>query len=397
MKLSSEKIKAFKLVRVTTVPISLEKLISGQMKFMGEKGLDVYMISSPFDGAAELEKKEKSSFIPVSMTRTISPIKDMLSLINLIFIFFKLKPAIVHTHTPKAGLLGMVACWIAGVPIRLHTVAGLPLMETSGLKRKILEAVERITYFCAVKVYPNSNNLKTFIVDSKFAKASKLKVIGNGSSNGIDTSFFKLTSDLMTLAKKLRNEYHSAENDFVYVFVGRLVRDKGVEELVNAFQRVNKAQPDTWLLLVGPPEPELDPLSADCIDQIEKNQRIIALGYQAEVKPWLAMSDALVFPSYREGFPNVPMQAGCFNLPAIVTNINGCNEIIENNKNGLIIPVKDTEALTEAMLSLLDKERYAGLKKNARQMINERYEQQVIWNLIYEEYQNHLKLKNLVS
>jgi len=386
------------LVRVTTVPISLEKLISGQMRFMNEQGFEVYMISSEYSNSASLEKKEKSKYIVVNMYRTISPVKDFFSLVKMVLALKKIKPAIVHTHTPKAGLVGMLSAWLSGVPIRLHTVAGLPLMESKGAKRWLLEKVEKITYACATKVYPNSNNLKEFILNSKFCKAAKLKVIGNGSSNGIDTDFFRLTPQLVDDAKELRHKYNIPQNDFIYIFVGRLVKDKGIEELINAFSDISGNYKNVWLLLVGPTEPDLDPLSDNCIQQIEKNVKIIHTGYQNDVRQYLSMSNALVFPSYREGFPNVPMQAGCFELPVIVTNINGCNEIIVNYENGLIVPVKDTKALIKSMEQMLnDTQLYQVMKHNARKMIVERYEQKKIWELILLEYQSHLKLFNLVS
>src|SRR6476660_6310426 len=172
-----------KLVRITTVPMSLELLIAGQMKYMQEHGFDVYMISSPQENIELLEKKEKSKFIAVNMTRTISPVKDLVSLVRLVSTLKKIKPQIVHTHTPKAGFLGMMAAWICRVPVRLHTVAGLPLMEEHGLQHKILERIEKITYAFATKVYPNSKNLAEFIIAKGFCSIEKIKVLGNGSSN----------------------------------------------------------------------------------------------------------------------------------------------------------------------------------------------------------------------
>lgn len=386
------------LVRITTVPISLKKLIAGQMRFMSEQGFKVYMISSPYENIDELQARELSEFLAVSMSREISPFEDVIALFKLVRILKKIKPKIVHTHTPKAGFLGMVAARFAGVPIRLHTVAGLPLMETNGVKRKILEWVEKFTYSCAVMVYPNSKNLEQFIVESKFCKSSKLKVIGNGSSNGIDTAFFTATTELRNVAAQLRKQYDISENDFVYIFVGRLVRDKGIEELVAAFSEISSKHNGVWLLLVGPFEHELDPLSEACGNEIKKNPHILAVGYKDDVRPYLMMANTLVFPSYREGFPNVPLQAGCFDLPSIVTNINGCDEIIEDHKNGLIVPVKDSAALRAAMtLILTDNSLYRILRSNARKMVVDRYEQKVMWHLILLEYQNHLKSNGVVS
>ncbi|MGN6639096.1 MAG: glycosyltransferase family 4 protein [Mucilaginibacter sp.] len=386
------------LVRITTVPLSLEKLLTGQMRFMSEHGFNVYMISSPSENAEQLEKKELSSYLVVQMSRQITPFKDLVALVKLISLLIRIKPDIVHTHTPKAGFLGMLASRLAGVPVRLHTIAGLPLLEARGIKRKVLEAVEKLTYHCASKVYPNSRNLEQIILDAKFCKRSKLKVIGNGSSNGIDTAFFKCTPQLINEADGLRKRHSIPDGAYIYIFIGRLVRDKGIEELVEAFSFINRDYKNTWLFLVGPVEHDLDPLSDRCYNLIEHNSQIISAGYQNDVRPYLALSDVLVFPSYREGFPNVPMQAGCFELPSIVTNINGCNEIIEDQKNGLIVPVKNIDALKRAMEQILtNKDLYARLKSNARKMILERYEQKVVWNLILNEYQDQLKSKRVIS
>ncbi len=367
------------------------------MRYMSSQGFNVTMISSDFQGKSKLAELEQSVFIPVNMTRAITPIADMKSLFKLIKTFRIIKPQIVHTHTPKAGLIGMLASWITGVPVRLHTVAGLPLMETNGIKRKILEFVEQLTYGCATKVYPNSRNLNAFIIQSKFTKPNKLKVIGNGSSNGIDTKAFSNTPELECLGQQLLVQHGLAADDFTFIFIGRLVKDKGIEELVQAFAVLSSIYPNLKLLLIGPEEPELDPLSVTCREEIESNPSIIAVGYQNDVRPYLTISKALVFPSYREGFPNVPMQAGCFDLPAIVTNINGCNEIIVEKENGLIIPVKDAEALRSAMECLyLNQQLYQDMSKKARQMIVDRYDQQKVWELILEEYELQLKEKGIV-
>lgn len=387
-----------KLVRITTVPISLDKLLTNQLKYMVDNEFEVYMVSSFGDNISYLEKRESSKFMVVNMQRTIAPLKDFISLVKLVYLLNKLKPLIVHTHTPKAGLLGMIASWITRVPVRLHTVAGLPLMEATGAKRKILDWAEWLTYCCAVKVYPNSKSLKEFIIQNDFCKPGKLKVIGNGSSNGIDTNYFSLNSSISDQANQLKKDFLITDINFVFIIIGRLVKDKGIEELVEAFLSLNNSYPDTKLLLVGPFEHERDPLSNNCLQAISNNKAILTAGYQKDVRPYLAISQALVFPSYREGFPNVPMQAGCFDLPCIVTNINGCNEIIENEKNGLIIPVKDAAALRNSMERMLtDKSLYSQLKANSRKMIVDRYEQSHFWSLLLNEYQLHLKEHGIVS
>ncbi|WP_432712764.1 glycosyltransferase family 4 protein [Pedobacter sp.] len=381
-----------KLIRITTVPLSLQTLIAGQMQYMSQNGFEVSMISSDFDDKKQLAEKENAVFIPVDMTRTISPWADLKALFRLIKVFKKLKPIIVHSHTPKAGLLSMLAGKITGVPIRLHTVAGLPLMESRGSKRRLLEFVEKVAYRCATKVYPNSMKLQDFILQSKFCGAEKLKVIGSGSSNGIDSSYFQRTAAIAEKARAIKKNLKLSSKEFVFIYVGRLVRAKGVEELVKAFKNLQQKHPQAILILLGPEEGALDPLSPQTLQEIQNNRAIVRKEFEADIRPYLSLSHVLVLASYREGFPNVPMQAGCFNLPCIVTDINGSNEIIKAGENGLIIPVKDSKSLEFAMERLLqDKLLYQKLAGNARRLIVERFEQQQIWELLLAEYQEHLK------
>jgi glycosyltransferase involved in cell wall biosynthesis len=282
----------------------------------------------------------------------------------------------------------MIASFLACVPCKLHTVAGLPLMESYGIKRKILEIVEKLTYMLADKVYPNSFGLKEFIIKNKFCKKNKLTVIGYGSSNGIDTNYFSMNDDIVKRAEKLKIELGIKDHDFVFCFIGRVVKDKGINELLYSFNEINRNNKNTKLLLIGPFEEDLDPISNTSIEILNSNKNIIHCGWQDDIRQYLAASNALVFPSYREGFPNVPMQAGAMGLPCIVSNINGCNEIIENGKNGLIVEPKNQNELIIAMLKLMnDNDLRLYLASNARDLIRSRYEQTYVWDEILKEYQ----------
>lgn len=383
-----------KIFRTTTVPLSLRILLKGQHRFMGRAGFEVVGISSAGPDLQEVENDEGIRVVELEMSRSISPLKDIKS----VWSFYKLckreQPTIVHSHTPKAGLVGMLGAKLAGVPIRLHTVAGMPLMEARGLKRRVLDLVEKIIYAAATRVYPNSKILYDFILEGGYTGENKLKVIANGSSNGIDTSFFDKEQIVIGVRDSLRAELKIFTDSFVFIFVGRLVGDKGINELVTAFKRTREAakQRNIKLLLVGPLESELDPLKPQTLKEIEGNSDIISVGFQQDVRPYFAISDALVFPSYREGFPNVVMQAGAMGLPSIVSDINGCNEIIIEGENGTIISVKDSDAVYKAMLRFVeDGPYYDKMKANARKMIQDRYEQQVVWDALLEEYNTLLK------
>ena len=374
-----------KILRITTVPISLKILLKGQHRYMTQNGLEVIGVASTGKELFDVQETEGIRVVTLNMTRTIAPFKDFVSLWHMYQLCKKEKPIIVHSHTPKAGIIAMLGAKLAGVPIRLHTVAGLPLMETTGLKRKLLNGVEKFTYLFATKVYPNSKGLYDFILANQFTTENKLKIIANGSSNGIDTSHFSpeiITQDECT---NLKVKLGILPEDFVFIFVGRLVGDKGINELVVAYSQLKA--PNSKLLLVGPLETELDPLQPEILKEIESNPNIINVGFQSDVRPYFAISDCLVFPSYREGFPNVVMQAGAMGLPCIVSDINGCNEIIIEGENGVIIPVKNAEAIKVAMFKMRnDVQSCQKLKKNSRTFIQQRYEQQVVWKELLEEY-----------
>lgn len=383
-----------KLVRITTVPLSLDKILDGQLSFMNNH-YEVIAVSSEKEYLIRCAKNEGVRFKHIEMTRKITPIKDFISLIKLISFLKKERPLIIHSHTPKAGILAMLASKITNIPIRLHTVAGLPLMEEKGSKKKLLELIEKLTYSFSTFVFTNSNGLYKYIIDNNYVSKSKLKVIGNGSSNGVDINYFSPTSVSVKEKEKLKLSLGILENDFTFVFVGRIVADKGINELINAFDTISFQNNAIKLLLVGEQESHLDPLNENTLKLISSNKNIIKTGFQKDIRPFLAVSDALVFPSYREGFPNVIMQAGAMELPVIATNINGCNEIIINEKNGVLIELKNNGAIVKAMVRLIEDEAfYKNLKSNARSMIVSRFERKVICEKILYEYKEMEKVLN---
>lgn len=383
-----------KLVRITTVPLSLDKILDGQLAFMNNH-YEVIAVSSEKEYLTRCAKNEGVRFKHIEMTRKITPIKDFISLIKLISFLKKERPLIIHSHTPKAGILAMLASKITNIPIRLHTVAGLPLMEEKGNKKKMLELIEKLTYSFSTFVFTNSNGLYKYIIDNNYVSKSKLKVIGNGSSNGVDVNYFSPTSVSEKEKEKLKSSLGILENDFTFVFVGRIVADKGINELIKAFDTITFQNDAVKLLLVGEQESELDPLNERTLNLIRNNNKIIETGFQKDIRPFLAISNALVFPSYREGFPNVVMQAGAMELPVIATNINGCNEIIVNEKNGVLIELKNNGAIEKAMVRLIEDEAfYKNLKSNARSMIVSRFERKVICEKILYEYKEMEKVLN---
>jgi len=305
--------------------------------------------------------------------------------------FKKEKPDIVHTHTPKAGIIGMLAAFLARVPIKMHTIAGLPLMETKGLKRFVLMMVEKVTYRCADWVYPNAKGLKTFVEEHRLCPSDKIKILGNGSSNGIDTQYFDPEKVSKSSIHSIKSNLKIGTKDFVFCFIGRLVGDKGINELVHAFISLSQKYPQIKLVLVGEEEKSLDPLHPETSIQIKNHPHIYPVGYQNDIRPYLALSDIFVFPSYREGFPNVVLQASAMKVPSIVSNINGCNEIIRDQENGWWVPAKSIAVLIQKMEeACTDTAKRIKFKQQLRLEIIANYEREHFLGLLKQQYQSHL-------
>lgn len=382
-----------RLLRITTVPISLKLLLRGQPQFFASQGFIVLTVSADGKEVAEL-KSENISHEIVPMTRQITPWQDLKCVWRLVQIMRDFKPDIVHTHTPKAGLLGMLAAWLCRIPVRMHTVAGLPVMESRGAKKLLLQATERLTYTWANQVYPNSLGLLTYMQQVLGANDErKFRIIGRGSTNGIDTESFKQTPALQAAAQEIRIRYNIRPDELVFSFVGRIVRDKGIQEFVEAFKHLEQqfAGKQFRMLLVGPFEQELDPLDQEIYHFLQTNSKVILAGFQNDVRPWLLASDVFVFPSYREGFPNVVMQAACLEVCCIVSDINGCNEIIKHESSGLIVPAKSVAALQAALTTLvIQPELRRQWAREARAYVSRYYDQYYIWQCLLHEYQTQL-------
>lgn len=388
-----------KLIRVTTSDISLDSLIKGQLKFLSSE-FEVIGVSNNTGVLAMVGEREGIRTIEVPMHREISLFSDIKCLWLLYRLFRKEKPDIVHANTPKGSMLSMIASKLASVPHRLYTVTGLRYQGASGLFRILLMVMERISCYCATKVIPEGEGVKkTLLKDNITSK--EMHIILNGNINGIDTEYFnpdlfnrdRTDNKLYTGNKKdIRRDLNLKEDDFVFIFIGRIVRDKGMNELAVCMKRFKAEKKNVKLLLIGRFESKLDPLDADNEKFLRSDLNIHFLGYQNDVRPFFVAADVLVFPSYREGFPNVVLQAGAMGIPAIVTNINGCNEIIKEDFNGKIFSSKDVNALYEKMnWCLNNKNRVKDMASQSRKMIVDRYRQEEVWKATLQEYKKLLK------
>lgn len=373
-----------KIIRAVTVPQSLGFCREVMIK-MRAMGYDMVAVTSPGPELDELRDKDGFHCVEVPMQRHISVVNDLKSLIRMIRVFRKEKPQVVHSMTPKAGMICMVAAWLTRVPVRIHTFTGLVWPTATGLKRKILMITDRLTCACATYVIPEGqgvlNDLKNGGITMK-----PMKVLGYGNVRGVDMERFS----------PARFKATKNPDVFTFVFVGRIVGDKGINELVEAFVKLHDKHENTRLVLVGKYEHELDPVSDKTRKLIDTNDGIDACGpkYGDDLLQMYVNADCFVMPSYREGFPNTVLEAGAMGLPSIVTDINGSREIIENEKNGLIVPSKNANALYDAMERMLtdDKARVI-MKSNARQIIESRFEKNFVQKCQIEFYERVLNVE----
>lgn len=350
-----------KIIRACTVSMSVDFVKGMLPEFI--KRYEVILLSSPGPEMDAVTEEYGIRGIRVPMQRHISLQADVISLWRLIKIFRSEKPMMVHSMTPKAGLLCMMAAWLTRVPVRVHTFTGLVFPTATGVKRRVLMLTDRLTCACATHVIPEGEGVKNDLLNNGITK-KPIRVLGYGNVKGVDLKRFSPKA--------------KTTSGFVFLFIGRIVKDKGINELVMAFCRLNKKYSDSRLILIGPFEDNIDPISAKTRQAMENSSAINVVGEKSgdELVAYYASADCYVHPSYREGFPNTVLEAGAMELPSIVTDINGSREIIEDGKNGLIIPPKDEKALYEAMECMIsDNEARQQMGKQARKVVENRFDQ----------------------
>lgn len=354
-----------KILRAVTSSQSLTFCRDVMVK-MRAMGYDMVAVTSPGPELDSLRNDDGFHCVAVPMKRHISPISDLVSLVRLIGVFRRERPWVVHSMTPKAGLLCMMAAWLTRVPVRVHTFTGLIWPTAHGLKRRLLMMTDWITCACATHVIPEGKGVMHDLQRGGITR-KPMRVLGHGNVKGVDIERFD----------PARLGALKGSGLFTFLFVGRIVGNKGINELVEAFARLNKEVPCTRLVLVGNYERILDPVSDETQRLIDTSDAIEAVGPRRgdDLVRAYAEADCFVMPSYREGFPNVVLEAGAMGLPSIVTDINGSREIVENNKNGLVVPPKDVSALYEAMRRMAtDDEARQSMAHEARPMIVSRFE-----------------------
>lgn len=389
-----------KIMRACTVPQSFS-FVKGMLPDLCKK-YEVVLLSSPGEQLCEVTKEYGVRGIGVPMERHISLLKDFIALFKLVRILRREKPVMIHSMTPKAGMLCMLAGWITRVPVRVHTFTGLVFPTSTGVKRRILMFTDWLTCACATYVIPEGEGVKNDLQNNGITK-KPLRVLGYGNVKGVDMDYYSCRPEVMEKVTQIKNS-HTDNRDktvpFTFLFVGRIVGDKGINELCHAFVQIHQEHPQTRLWLVGAYEENLDPISSETKSLIESTESgIEAVGAKRgdELLAYYAAADCFVMPSYREGFPNTVLEAGAMGLPSIVTDINGSREIIKEGKNGMIVPPKNEEQLYGAMMvmfqSNIDR---CMMASNARRMIATRFEQGYVRQCLYDFYDEILQGKDNV-
>lgn len=377
-----------KIIRATAASGTLYGFCRDILKELSNK-YEVIGLSSPGNELRIIENEDNIRTIPVPIDRHISVLKDFVSLIRLVKVFIKEKPTMVHSMTPKAGLLCMMAARLTRVPVRVHTFTGLVFPTAVGFKRKLLMMTDKITCKCATHIIPEGEGVKKDLLNNGITN-KPIRVLGYGNIKGVDMVRFSHRDEVMKLSEQIR------DNDFfTFIFVGRIVGDKGIMELCDAFSKLSTIC-KTRLFVVG--GYDIDPVPERAKEIMNENPNVICVGRKIgdELLSYYAASDCFISPSYREGFPNTVLEAGAMGLPSIVTNINGSNEIIKEGVNGIIIPPHDAKALFEAMMTIMrDKSLREKLAGNARSMIASRYEQSFVRKCLYDFYDEILLTANL--
>jgi len=351
---TNESIVNGKLVIIATHPVTLHNLMRGQLAFFREQGWDVLAVASPGAELDDTARREQVGVAAVEMRREISPLLDLWALWRLVRLLRHVRPAIVNAGTAKAGLLGMCAARLCGVPVRIYTLRGLRAETMHGLRARLLRMTERLASALATHIVCVSPSLQERYLRDRFAPRAKITVLHHGSSTGVDVARFTPRGDDHS-SSSLRQAWHIAAESPLIGYVGRLVRDKGIADLLDAFDLVLARRADARLLLVGDFEAG-DPLPAAVRNRIEQDARIIARGPLDDPADAYRAMDVLAFASHREGFPNACLEAAATGVPAVGFAATGTVDAIEDGVTGCLVPPGDTQALADGLLHYLQDE-----------------------------------------
>jgi glycosyltransferase involved in cell wall biosynthesis len=383
------------LIHVTTVPETLN-FFRGQIGYLKEKGFEIHAVSSPGDILEEVAAREKIPVHRLNMTRRITPLKDLLVLIKMLRLFRRLRPDLVHSHTPKGGLLGTLAARLAGVPVIVYTIHGFPFVTANGFKRRLLRLTEFLACRAASHIFAVSQANRKLAVEEGICPNGKITLLGSGSVNGVDAEGRFNPRKLPPESREtVRDSYGIPHDSLVLGYVGRLVRDKGMVELAEAWQSLRQRYPQLYLLLVGLEEPQ-DPMPAITRQMLKIDTRVVFTGLVKDPVPLYAAMDLLVLPSHREGFPIAPLEAAAMELPVVASWVDGCAEAVADGVTGLLVPPRESKKLAEALGTLIGSpqlRRKMGLA--ARERVLRDFKPDRLWEGMYQKYVKLIRKRRL--
>lgn len=371
---------------MATAPQSLFYFLEGQVRYMKRKGVEVHGVSSPGKLLGMFAQRERAVVHEIDMPRAISPVEDLIAIWCLYRLFRRLRPDIVHAHTPKGGLLGMIAAILACVPTRIYNVHGLPYMTATGVKRRLLQITEKISITLAHQVFCVSASLADQICEEKFCRKKKICVFHKGSINGVDA--LNRFDPTRYNTSEIRNSIGIPQKARVIGFVGRIVRDKGILELAASWFDLRERFSDLHLLIIGPFEKK-DAIPRAVRQRLLSDERIHLMGHVKSTAPFYSAMDILAFPTHREGFGIVAIEAAAMCVPVVATRIPGCIDSVVDGETGILVPSKNTDALTEALSAYLNDSKLRRKHGEAgRRRAKVDFRPNTIWTLLHTEYLN---------
>lgn len=386
-----------KVLHITTVPLSL-RFLEGQIGYMQSHGIEVEVLSSPGKLLNDFGNEQAVEIHATKMPRKITPFRDLIAVWQIYRVIRRTRPTIVHAHTPKGGLLGMIASWLARTRARVYHMRGLPFVTTTGMKRRLLILTERISCTLSHRVICNSFSLQTIALEHQLCSLDKITVLANGSGNGVDAQGLFNPDNYPNARQQKRAEFNIPTDAIVIGFVGRLVRDKGVIELFHAWQQLKQEFQNIYLMLVGPTNEE-DVIPSDVLATLQADIRVKLAGMvndKRDIPPYFAMFDMLVLPTYREGFPNVLLEASAMGLSVVSTQVSGCVDAVINGQTGTLVPAKDSQELTHAIRQYIENPTLLQEHGTAAQVyIRENFRPQDIWEALLKEYRMLLNISDV--
>lgn len=336
------------VLHVTTVPMTL-RFLAGHVAHARSKGFEVHALSSPGEALDAFGRDMDIEVHAVRMPRRITPLVDLAALWRIVRVIRRVRPTIVDAHTPKGSLLAMIAATLCRVPVRVYHQHGLPLVTATGLKRHVLRWTERTTCRLAHRVVCISTALREVLIAEGLCPEDKITVLEHGSIDGVEADRkFNPARVSTESAEGTRARYGIPPGALVLGFVGRIVRDKGLIELVQAWRVLREEWPSLHLLVAGPFESQ-DPIPADVDTTLRQDPRIHLAGMVHDMPGVYRILDVLVLPTYREGFNTALLEAAAMERPVVATRVPGCVDAVLDGETGLLVPVRDVAALTAAI------------------------------------------------